>query len=216
VTLKKWNAQPDWREEYENLKQILVIKAPTNTIGTWIFLEKDQSGQKLTAVRISPHTKLKLSWSHSGCEGGIEEFVADKEVKPQADSATTISAFDDSQLKTLLEQRKPGLIYVFSPGMHLSLDGIESARIAANALHLDLTILIDPQFKNFAPAELEKRTHLNVRSIKWIDSNELYFRGMTTHYPSLIVYTQKGVLSEVFPGRKTEREYISFVKDVLK
>jgi hypothetical protein len=196
-TVQKWGSRSEWSEDFQNGDDVLGIKGPTGKIGTWIFLQKNPRTHTFSATKISPHTQLSVSWNPSTCEPLVKDIlVSDK--PPGASSAV----FDDGQFATLLNKKRGGLIYAFTPFMHLSVEGIPVIEKTAQQLGLDLT-LVSPQ-RSGDPR------------VKLIGSQELKFRGIGIHFPCLIVYSKNGEISGIFPGRKSEAEYIEFIRRFLQ
>lgn len=196
--LTAWDAQAPWRIESIQKKQALMIKAPSKKIGTWILLEKNETSKKISALRISPQTRLQVDWTPSTCLQKVGEIaVAEKVQTDKKDSLV----FDDLSLEKLIDEKQGGIIYALSSQMHLSLEALTDIRKVAQQKNLKLTILEDADSKLHFPV---------------LKAQDLIMRGMTMHFPSVLIFSKTGQLSAVLPGRKSEKEYLNFANEFLK
>jgi hypothetical protein len=175
-----------------------MIKTPTKQIGTWILLEKDEDGENISALRLSSKSRLQVRWTQPGCVQKISEISVNEK---DAVDAKEHLVFDDSSLEKLIEEKNDGIIYILSTHMHLSVDGLAEIKKVAEQKKIKLTILMDAESKMGFPI---------------IKAQDLVMRGLTMHYPSVILYSKAGQFSGILPGRKSQREYLQFIDEFLK
>jgi len=186
--IQKWNSRGEWRVDIDNKHQPIVIKSPTQKLGTWIVLEKNEKTNQIILMRVSAKTHLEVSWKEN-CKSSLQNIA----VKKDSTRSNQQNIFDDAALEKLMALKKPGLIYAYSPQMHLSVEGIDLIKKLAKNLKINLQIVVEP-----------------------LKSNELFMRGFGHHYPSLIVYSKDGNFSGIYPGRKSNAEYKSFIEGFLQ
>ena len=207
---KSWGSTNEWREDFNNKNEVLAVKTPTKKIGVWILLEKDPSTGLISATRLTPKTELKATWSKDSCDANLENIQVHT-----ADPVSTNENLDDLLLQKMIDKKNDGLIYAFSPMMHLSVEGIPSMISLAKKLNLPLTFVLDPS----SSSELKvwkSRIGIKSENILILHSRELTMRGMGVHYPSLIVYSKNRTFSGIYPGRQSEVAYTKYIQDFLK
>src|SRR5262249_10259348 len=99
------------------------------------------------------------------------------------DSATMSHAFTDERLRDLLSRTRDGMIYVWSPGMPLSVSGIAQAKTTADSLGIAFTAVV----ADARAGELES-TGVERAYQQTLNSFELVYRNATVHYPTTIFY----------------------------
>jgi len=120
---------------------------------------------------------------------------------------TPNNQFSDENLHQLMQKEKIGLIYAISPYMHLSIKGINTIKKIAKKLKLPILILVDPEARK-AKSEIQKLGFL-------IASKQLFMRGISIHYPSLIIYKNGQIISDAFPGLHDEQIYLNYIQGLL-
>ena len=94
------------------------------------------------------------------------------------------SIFKDSDLQVRLTDKRPGVIYLWSPFMPLSVMGRDEIYEVAAALDLDLVTLVDPlALKGSTPDQI-------------FGSSVLSELGMLDHYPALVLYADGRILEQ--------------------
>ncbi len=204
---ESWNSSGQWQEDFRQKHQALVIKTPTNQLGTWIVLQKTEKSHQISAQRISPNTQLQVSWSWPGCTQKLAEIALTEKNKSDEPAESEVASFDDGSLQKLIDEKKDGIIYALSPHMNLSVEAIPIIEKVAEKLNVKLTMLVD---------STESKIKNKDAFILAMKSQELILRGMSMHYPCIILYSKNGKFSGVYPGRKSENEYLEFAREFLK
>ena len=105
----------------------------TDKIGRWIVLSS--SDAQLEMVRLD--------------ESRLEHIQWDENCRATVSSKTLLSTpapedYSDSNLRTLLSQTDAGLIYLWSPHMLLSVDGVKELQHLSEELGLSFRVLLHP------------------------------------------------------------------------
>jgi hypothetical protein len=189
----------------------LSVLAPTREIGTWVILKRDPQGTWLSMREVTALQSTEYRFRSGGCspEPKIKRLrQPDEKLK---------GAFTDAELKRLVETRKPGLIYSWSPNMPYSVLGISEIQRVARDLKLQLSIVRDPD----ADSEMSVRDLKRSRSrcddcTRPIEALDLLYRNMDQHFPTLLVYSGGKIDPLVFPGYGSYVGYRRFVEARLK
>ena len=125
--------------------------------------------------------------------------------------------FTDRDLHTLLEADYSagtgGLIYSWSPHMPYSVKGLAEIAELARRRGLQLVPLLDPQ----ADLELaEAAVPAELPTLRRLDSRVLIDRGLSLHYPALLVFSQGSLGDTVLPGYTSPERYDRFVSEQLE
>ena len=80
----------------------------------------------------------------------------------------------DRDLSRLVNKNSQGLIYVWSPGMPLSVRGISEIRRVANDLNLPLKIVVDPIIESERIEKEVKDSRLDLSTTDRVESFELF------------------------------------------
>jgi len=119
---------------------------------------------------------------------------------------TPPGCFSDADLQSLLDasrsRHSKGLIYVWSPHMRYSVRGAKEIYGVADALGLELTVLLDPVADSDLARVVARRERLDVRALRALASRELHARGMLLHLPAFVVYEDGRVIEAVYRGYK--------------
>ena len=159
----------------------------------------------MTATRLTQNSELSTRWNASDCSTRTS-------VRVNSTNQDLPFTFSDNTLEKLLSQKEAGLIYIFSEGMHLSLEGLKDVTDLARQLKINITLLSESILKSGANIQVN---NTNVETLV-LDSFDLEMRGVRQHYPSLIIYSKRGEFSNVFPGRKSKSEYQQFIEGFLR
>jgi len=124
------------------------------------------------------------------------------------DSTASSRDFTDARLRELLARNTSGMIYVWSPRMPLSIQGIAEARAAANTLGIAFTAVV----ADADPAELRDVDSSLTHSLA---SLELVYRNATIHYPTATFYRDGAVMGFAVPGYKRRETYAVLARQQL-
>jgi hypothetical protein len=126
------------------------------------------------------------------------------------DSAAMAHGFSDDALRDLLRRNARGMIYVWSPGMPLSINGLAEARAAAQALRVSFTAVV----ADARPGEIDSLRQvprlsslISPADTRAMESVELVYRNATVHFPAVVLYRDGAMLDAVIPGYKGRDTY---------
>lgn len=130
--------------------------------------------------------------------------------------------FTDADLLRLLKSQKQGLIYVWTPTMPLSVEGIEFAKKAAKERKLHLTVLMDAEAEKDHVKTVQEQGRVIASEVTRVASHELYARQVSRHYPVVYMYKDGFLSNRNFPGQKEtdvlvahiDREFAQLKKDL--
>jgi hypothetical protein len=175
--------------------------SPTDSIGVWLERSRTDDGS-LELRRVSASETIVARASGAGCDVQLfhhrRTYVAEE-------AATT---FTDDDLRALVRANAAGMIYVWSPGMPLSIRGLEEARAAAKALGVAFTAVV----ADATPAELRGVDASIGRSMSALD---LVYRNATIHYPSITFYQHGALLGSAIPGYKQRDTYAQLAREAF-
>lgn len=170
---------------------------PTHAIGTWVVETVEERDASLT--RVGPDTISVVRWSGS-CQS-----TATTHDRVHAAG----SRFTDADLQALLRESRRGAIYVWSPHMPLSVDGVATLQEAARLAELDVTVVLH----SAADRDFARRTATArgwpVTTLRIADSVELQFRDALVHAPTALLYSAGRLIGTAFPGYHTAPEYLT-------
>src|SRR3982751_4171633 len=109
--------------------------SPTDSIGVWLERWHLANG-KTELRRVSASITLVASLEPGDCNVRVTRHVR------SFDSATMTHAFTDDRLRELLNTTRDGMIYVWSPGMPLSITGLREAKAAADSLGIAFSAVV--------------------------------------------------------------------------
>lgn len=182
-----------------------LYRLPTTEIGRWVLVSI--SKDRLRVSRVSDAGMDQVQWDDQ-CNLAITPTLVGFE--------STGPGFTDDDLKTLLAQHEMGVVYMWSPHMLLSVDGVNEVRDICDELGVSYTALLDPA----ADPDFAQRTgeHLNLppEALQKAVSREMIFRDMFTHAPSLLFYRQGEIVGAVVPGYRNPEHYRITIQDRLK
>lgn len=175
--------------------------SPTDSIGVW--LERWHMPDGSTELRrVSASLTLVAKLEADGCIQRTEQH------RRTFDRAAMARAFTDDRLRALLATKRDGMIYVWSPGMPLSVSGLKQATVAADSLGIEFTAVV----ADTRPGEIEL-TGIDTIYQQTLNSIELVYRNATIHYPTAIFYHDGSLLGSAIPGYKTSSAYVGLAHD---
>lgn len=176
---------------------------PTRRLGEWVAEVHDPSAVR--AVRVTPAAVTTAAWSAT-CA-----VTASERPRP----AAAAPRFSDDDLARALAAPAPGVVYVWSPHMPLSVDGYRAIAAAASARGLTVHAVLDPGAdRAFAAAE-RARGGLPAEALRVADSVELLFRDVLVHAPTVQAYARGRLVGSAFPGAHGADEYGAWLDRVL-
>ncbi len=177
---------------------------PTDTLGVWVVETAGVTGAT-SLQRVTSAGTTAIVWSPS-CQATTTAHPRRPLGRP---------AFNDVDLGRLLNEHPQGIIYIWSPHMPLSIEGVTTIRNVGTRLHLPVTVLLDPNADSaFADTAMAARGWHGAES-RVVDSTELAFRDVLVHAPSMQAYAGGRLVGSPYPGYHTVEEYGAFLERVL-
>ncbi|HEY7395983.1 MAG TPA: hypothetical protein VH559_14110, partial [Gemmatimonadaceae bacterium] len=196
---RMWHGTGEW----QRLAPFPIARdaSPTDSIGVWLERSRADDGS-LELRRVSAGETLVAQASGASCEVQLTHH------RRTFNGNETSAAFTDDDLRTLVRQNTSGMIYVWSPGMPLSIRGLDEARAAARTLGIAFTAVV----ADATPAELRAVDASIARSMS---SVELLYRNATIHYPSITFYQNGALLGSAIPGYKQRDTYVTLAREAF-
>jgi hypothetical protein len=149
--------------------------------GEWIELTGNSATQQIKA---SLHRSQEIQNVTFDSSCGIQK----QNTKPNfVESTKTEKLFTDNDLEKLLQSKKRGLIYLWSPRMPYSVTDFKKFRKAADRMHLDFIPLLAPNVPLSEALEALKVQKVEFKGQK-MASLELRMLNGDLHYPSFFVF----------------------------
>jgi len=133
--------------------------------------------------------------------------VSRRTLRRSFDSSATAGALTDAALRRQVESAPRGIVYVWSPGMPLSVQGLEAARRAARTLGVAFTATMVEAGPGYPRPAATSPTDARA-----MESVELMYRNATVHYPAVQLYRDGQMLDGVIPGYKSETTYAALLR----
>ncbi|WP_025410532.1 hypothetical protein [Gemmatirosa kalamazoonensis] len=190
---RRWGGTGEWRRlaPYPVAREA----SPTDSVGVWLERWTLDDG-RVELRRVSARETRVADVTGEGC---VMRTTAHARTY---DAAAMAGAFTDDSLRATMRVHRRGMVYVWSPGMPLSVRGLAEARAAASALGVGFTAVV----ADARPGELEIVRHDPVDA-RTMDALELVYRDATIHYPTALLYADGKPLGTAIPGYKSRDTY---------
>jgi len=205
--LDTWEPERLWKTFLSPNSQA-VHRTPTRKIGTWIEM-RFQPGGGVELIRLSPTSNVRIAWDSRRCAPKLSAAAVRRDEKRLSD------AFDDSYFESIAAENPEGVLYVWSPHMPYSLKGWDPVQKAAKKLGLALFPILDPHASALLLSEMPAEFNLLKATSRRLESWELIQRGVGAHFPTTVLFSRGRVVGPVFPGVKSEGQYVEFFKEYL-
>jgi len=133
----------------------------------------------------------------------VKTLITVLALMPFAAMAANTRSLDDSYLKQLIKTNKAGLIYVWSPRMPLSVQGLEEARKAAADAGIAFVEARDPHAGPAADSQM------------LLNSNRLMGLGVMNHFPTIAFFKEGKVLPTLVPGYESREQLTNLMSSIL-
>jgi hypothetical protein len=178
---------------------------PTDALGVWVVEAEDPVNGATSLRRVTSAGTTAIVWSPS-CQATTTAY-------PRQPLGR--AGFSDVDLRRLLDEHPRGIIYIWSPHMPLSIEGVATIRAVGTRRHLPVTVLLDPNADSaFADTAMAARGWHGAES-RVVDSTELAFRDVLVHAPSMQAYAGGRLVGSPYPGYHTVDEYGTFLDRIL-
>ncbi len=180
-----------------------ILHWPTSTLGTWVV-----------EVRHPDDVSLRLV-----TDGDLTDVIWSNQCVPSTTTTTRPTSaparFTDADLRRVIAAHPRGLLYVWSPHMPLSVEGMAQARILAERRGLSLTVLLDPAANETLARSVAAQHAWSPDTALVADSTELRFRDVLVHAPTLQAFAAGRLVGSAFPGHHTSEEYAAYLDRIF-
>ena len=200
-----WTDSVKWKRYGNNSAGYRVYRSPTQTIGTWVEIVADKTSvKKLNLLKPDAVTQLEIA-PDCGFSGNTYDRQLD-------DDLMSLGVTDELLASKLSGNKNGTIVMAWSPHMPWSLEMFDYVSSVAKKKSLEVVVALDPQADPDFAKELAKTKGLEDAYIfRPVESLELIFRGMTTHYPSVLLFNNGG-FSKLLPGREIEPALVKFAE----
>lgn len=183
-----------------------IYRMPTQTVGQWILIENKKHGLRMSKVDSTKNESK--SWD--------KDCAVTSQMENYPPKQYVNNEFTDRSLKTLLVQHPVGIVYLWSPHMLLSVEGINELNEITKELGISYDVLLDSN----ANTSFAKATAIKIGLKKDIfrknSALELFFRNFSVHSPSLLLYKNGEIIGPIIPGYRSPTHYKQLIRTRLK
>lgn len=198
----EWKAKGPWELHSTNGLEKGFLASTTDKFGEWVLVRNLTDGAVLSKAESMGRTEVKLSLPD--CRSEVKHYTHDKSAP---------GVHQDQLISEFISKNKNGVIYNWSPRMVLSIQGLKEIKAAASKLKLPLLILMD---KDASEKELEAHPRVAKEDMKKIDSFDFKMRNVGLHYPAILVFKDKKIVSKVKYGFEKAPRYQLDLANMLK
>jgi hypothetical protein len=177
---------------------------PTGAIGVWVRLSLDPQGEAM--VERVTAALVEVRRFGPACETvdlGREE------------RRTVEGSWTDAALAERLRRGDTGVFLLWSPHMPLSVDAYEVLKALTREMGIDLVAILDPDSDSSYALEVARERGMPAETLRPLGGIELAFRGMTTHAPSIQVFSGGRLAGPVVPGYRDREGFRLTIERVL-
>lgn len=131
-----------------------------------------------------------------------------------------LPSISNKTLADVIQTNKNGLIYLWSPHMPLSVQGLKEIRQAAKSMNLPLLVLCESTANFELLAHWIENKTISSSEIITLNYDRLdpIFQEKLTyvHFPTLFIYKKAKLLDNGIPGYENFPRYRSLIESVLK
>lgn len=209
-TLGEWGGASAWERISGPGPGGRAYRSPTKEFGVWVEARFFPEGWT-ELRRVVPKAVVTTAWRAPDC--GPKLSVLERQQPSGFPRVKGASVFDDDDLARLIQSGKPGVIYAWSPGMVYSARLFGDFKKSAKLAGLPVTSVMDP----YSPAGNEKRDYVDrTLSTRRMESVELINRGMTIHFPAVLVFAEKRLARVPLFGVKPVEQYARLIQEELR
>ena len=162
----------------------LGYRTSTGTHGKWVEFHQFADGRAHVFI-VTGQKVVSHFWNGKDCKAKIQESPGPAVLSAQ--EAKGKRYFFDKDLKAVLDSKKSGLVYVWSPGMVYSMKHYQDFKTAAKKMKIDFIPLMDPSWDQKSAKTLTSFYNMPLEDRR-VASVELTMRNATIHFPSSFVY----------------------------
>jgi hypothetical protein len=177
---------------------------PTPSIGVWVRLTVDPGGE----VLVERVTAGLVEGRRFG--PGCEAVTVGREERSIVEDAWT-----DAALAERLLRRDTGVILLWSPHMPLSVDAYEILHALTREMGIDFVAILDPASDPSYAREVARERGMPLSALRPLGGVELAFRGLTTHAPSIQLFSEGRLVGSMVPGYRDREGFRLTIERVL-
>lgn len=200
--IKEWGATGEWEKHFQGGLDKVFLASPTKKIGEWVVAREVEEGAVIG--KVSQSGRIEAFYSKDKCKQTVKTYPHSS---PPKDHKT------DKDIADFISKKKTGVIYVWSPRMGLSKDGVKQIKKATKDLKLPLLILLDKETTDTELVALKKEMGEEVTMR--VDSLEFNMRNVNQHYPAMMVFKDERIIPQVKYGHEKSDRYQSDVNRML-
>jgi hypothetical protein len=174
------------------------LRIPTSRLGVWLRLLAAPGGDILIE-RITEDAAESLDFD-ARCAARTTMSRITAGLPSDADVHPFREPWRDASLADRLAVGDTGIILVWSPHMPLSVDQYAILRSAATDLGLAFVPMLDPVADAGYAERIAAERGLRIEALRPLRGIELAFRGMTTHTPSVQLFSGGRLVGPVLFG----------------
>ena len=203
--LERWDVAGSMRRVAERPLEAARYAWPTSRIGVWLDLRVDRD-RTVTLARVAPDVVTRLTWN-TECQVTARTQVTSGDPSEVAASVT------DADLDRFIATSPALAVYLWSPHMPLSVDGLQQASLASTRLGFAFLPVLDPRADRSYAARVAREAGLPPGATRRAASVELAFRDMLVHAPSLLLYVEGRAAGPAVPGYRDAAGYERVIRE---
>jgi len=136
--------------------------------------------------------------------------------EPPSSDPCAARPFSDGDLTRVLATAQNGLLYLWSPHMPYSVQGLEEIRELAARRRLTLVALLDPSADCTLAVRIAATRGFPRKALAYTLAERLFAHGATLHYPTLVLFREGRLLAAMLPGYVGVNVYQAFIDERLE
>lgn len=188
--------QDQWTPAVGHKPNEHIFRAPTEAVGKWVEVAFNGSDVDLRLFNEKAVLTTKFDKRCKTTAG----LLAHKMKSSLSDKQRTYKVMHDTEIAGLLEQKKSGVIFLWSPHKRISVEGLKQILQAGKESKVPVYPVVDADSDPKAVDQVVKELKLAKKDIYFLDSFDLQYRGFRLHHPSLIVFNDGKFTSQVRRG----------------
>ncbi len=206
--LTQWKVQDHWSRAVGHKPNEQIFRAPTQAVGKWVEVAFNGSD---VALRLFNEKAVLTTTFDKHCQS-TAGLAAHKVKSSLSEKQRTYKVMHDQEIANLLEQKKSGVIFLWSPHKQISVEGLKQILQAGKDTKVPVYPVVDSDSDPKAVDRVVKELKLAKKDIYFLDSFDLQYRGFRLHHPSLIVFNDGKFTSQVRRGYEDAFVYKDYLK----
>lgn len=200
--VKEWGATGEWEKHFQGGLDKVFLASPTKKVGEWVVAREVEDGAVIG--KVSQNGRIEAFYSKDKCKQTVKTYPHSA---PPKDHKT------DKDIAEFISKNKTGVLFVWSPRMGLSKDGVNQIKKASKNLKLPLMVMLDKETSDKELTALKKEMGPDV-TVR-VDSLEFNMRNVGQHYPAMMVFKDERIVPQVKYGYEKSDRYQSDVVRML-